>query len=365
VRGKLSGLKMLQGYSAYEVAMLNGFKGTEEEWLASLKGKGIEGIAEIGGGQLVDGDRVTSRWTDYRITFTDGKTMDYRVYGGADGKRGERGASITNIFLKEVTDEGNVYYIQVGQDIYPFTAPKGDKGDPGERGEPGKDGAMSFEELTDEQRESLRGEPGQPGEKGNPFTYEDFTPEQLEALRGEPGKDGTMRFEDLTAEQKESLRGEPGQPGNPGQDGEDGVGISNIQYTQASGNYASNTLRIYTTDGKNYSFSVKNGGQGNPGQDGIDGKDGADGAPATINGVNALTLATGTGLSGSQSGNTYTLSLASHDQAASTITAGTFAGQVVAKSDAQTPGTSLLRNSKIVSADTDPTVNGEINWTYA
>lgn len=28
------------------------------------------------------------------------------------------------------------------------------------------------------------------GEKGDPFTYEDFTPEQLEALKGEPGKDG-------------------------------------------------------------------------------------------------------------------------------------------------------------------------------
>jgi len=55
---------------------------------------------------------------------------------------------------------------------------------------------------------------------------------------------------------------------------------------------------------------------------------------------------------------------AAHNQAASTITAGTFAGQVVANSSGQTVGTSLLRNSKLVSADTTPTVNGEINWTY-
>ena len=54
----------------------------------------------------------------------------------------------------------------------------------------------------------------------------------------------------------------------------------------------------------------------------------------------------------------------SHNQAASTITAGTFAGQVVANSSGQTPGTSLLRNSKLVSAETNPTVNGEICWTY-
>ena len=55
---------------------------------------------------------------------------------------------------------------------------------------------------------------------------------------------------------------------------------------------------------------------------------------------------------------------ASHNQAASTITAGTFAGQVVANGSGQTPGTSLLRNSRLVSADTNPTVNGEICWTY-
>ena len=59
---------------------------------------------------------------------------------------------------------------------------------------------------------------------------------------------------------------------------------------------------------------------------------------------------------------------ASHNQAASTITAGTFAGQVVANASGQTPGTSLLRNSKLVpmssSANPNPTVNGEICWQY-
>lgn len=54
----------------------------------------------------------------------------------------------------------------------------------------------------------------------------------------------------------------------------------------------------------------------------------------------------------------------SHNQAADTITAGTFAGQVAANSSAQTPDTSLLRNSRLVSADTAPTVNGEICWKY-
>lgn len=43
---------------------------------------------------------------------------------------------------------------------------------------------------------------------------------------------------------------------------------------------------------------------------------------------------------------------------------GTFGGTVSAGSTYQDPATSLLRNSKLVSSDTTPTVNGEINWTY-
>ena len=54
----------------------------------------------------------------------------------------------------------------------------------------------------------------------------------------------------------------------------------------------------------------------------------------------------------------------SHEQAASTITAGTFAGAVVANSASQSPSTSLLRNSKLATEDTAPAHNGEICWTY-
>jgi len=50
--------------------------------------------------------------------------------------------------------------------------------------------------------------------------------------------------------------------------------------------------------------------------------------------------------------------------AASEIGAGTLAGEVVASTSSQAPDTALLRNSKLVSTDTNPTVNGEIYWTY-
>lgn len=70
---------------------------------------------------------------------------------------------------------------------------KGDKGDP-----------FTYDQFTPAQLEGLK---GSKGDKGNPFTYSDFTSEQLEALRGPRGEKGDpLRFEDLTEEQKESLK---------------------------------------------------------------------------------------------------------------------------------------------------------------
>lgn len=50
------------------------------------------------------------------------------------------------------------------------------KGDKGDKGEP-----FTYEDFTSEQLETLK------GEQGEPFTYEDFTPEQLEGLKSKDG----------------------------------------------------------------------------------------------------------------------------------------------------------------------------------
>jgi endonuclease YncB( thermonuclease family) len=136
----------------------------------------------------------------------------------------------------------------------------------GPQGPAGKDGTMRFEELTEEQRESLR---GPKGDQGHAFTYEDFTAEQLEALRGPKGADGTMTFADLTAEQKESLRGPAGKDGAPF------------------------TYEDFTAEQL----------------EALRGSKGADGAAATINGVNALTLTAASPLALEQNGGTATLKL--------------------------------------------------------
>ena len=56
--------------------------------------------------------------------------------------------------------------------------PKGDMGLTGPQGEPFK-----YEDFTPEQLEALKVK-GDKGDKGDAFTYADFTPEQLEALKG-------------------------------------------------------------------------------------------------------------------------------------------------------------------------------------
>lgn len=59
--------------------------------------------------------------------------------------------------------------------------------------------------------------------KGDPFLYEDFTPEQLEGLRGPQGEPGPLTFADFTPEQIETLRGPQGVKGATGSRGPQGI----------------------------------------------------------------------------------------------------------------------------------------------
>ena len=76
--------------------------------------------------------------------------------------------------LEEGKDATATAELVEGKLIITIGIPKGDKGDTGETG---ADGTVSFDDLTDEQKESLK------GEKGDSFTFEDFTDEELEELQ--------------------------------------------------------------------------------------------------------------------------------------------------------------------------------------
>lgn len=60
----------------------------------------------------------------------------------------------------------------------------------------GKDGVDGYTPIKNV--DYFDGKKGDKGDKGDPFTYEDFTPEQLEALKGEDGKDYILTDADKT-----------------------------------------------------------------------------------------------------------------------------------------------------------------------
>ena len=135
---------------------------------------------------------------------------------------------------------------------------KGPAGPQGPQGPKGADGTMTFEDLTPEQKASLKGDkgdkgdtgaagpqgdPGPKGDKGDPGPKGDKGdtgetgaqgpqgiqgPKGDKGDKGEPGPqgpkgaDGTMTFEELTPEQKAQLKGDKGDPGEQGIQGEKG-----------------------------------------------------------------------------------------------------------------------------------------------
>ncbi len=102
---------------------------------------------------------------------------------------------------------------------------KGDKGDPGEKGEP-----FTYDDFTPEQLNGLKGDGSKvtdvttlengnvqvtfndsttveipKGDKGDSFTYDDFTESQLQALKGPKGDTGVVDWSNITEEQKQTL----------------------------------------------------------------------------------------------------------------------------------------------------------------
>lgn len=75
-------------------------------------------------------------------------------------------------------------------DLQYLTGPKGDRGDRGETGPRGADGVMRFENLTSQQRESLRGPQGVQGERGQQGLQGIQGPQGLPGPTGPRGPEG-------------------------------------------------------------------------------------------------------------------------------------------------------------------------------
>ena len=139
---------------------------------------------------------------------------------GDKGEKGDTGAS--NVLTIGSVTSGAAPAVTITGDspnqVLNFVLEKGDKGEQGPRGERGPIGPQGLQgeqgiqglpgEKGEQGEPGARGEKGEKGdkgdkgEKGNAFTYADFTPDQLAALKGEKGDTGPQ-----------------GEPGPPGKDG--------------------------------------------------------------------------------------------------------------------------------------------------
>ena len=118
-----------------------------------------------------------------------------------------------------------------------------------------KTGTVTTISITDKEGTKIAtindGVIGKDGEKGDPFTYEDFTVEQLKSLRGEKGDDGYTPQKNIDYF-----------------DGKDGTSVTVSNVTTSTADGGSNVVTF--SDGK--TLTVKNGSKGSTGSKGADGK---------------------------------------------------------------------------------------------
>ena len=206
---------------------------------------------------------------------------------GFDGKDGQAGLSGKGFIWDEHAEKINLEiknnsltFDKLTDDqkesLRGFKGPRGQRGKPGEQGVPGNNGhdglpgkdgldgkdgqSFDFDLLSEDQKKEIRGPRGLRGQRGKPG---------LDGLNGEKGLDGKdgldgkhFTFEDLTDDQKKAIKGERGLRGYKGIRGLEGKpGVAGI-------------------DGKPGIHGL-NGTNGKDGKDGANGQDGED-APYVV-----------------------------------------------------------------------------------
>lgn len=230
---------------------------------------GPQGIQGVQGNPGVDGQNATITGATASVSNTTGtpsvkvtlggtesqRSFDFQFTGikGEKGDKGDKGDAFT---YDDFTEE----------QLQGLVGPKGDQGiqgiqgPQGEKGETGTTGAQG-----------PQGETGATGPKGDPFTYEDFTPEQLQALKGPKGDSGTnATITGLTA----SVDGSTGTP--------------NVQVTVGGTESARSFVLAFTGLKGETGATGLQGPQGEKGEQGVKGDTGSQG-PAGTDGQDGIT----------------------------------------------------------------------------
>jgi hypothetical protein len=118
---------------------------------------------------------------DYPTNAVSFNTEFGEVYRVGNGGSGEDGAT----FIPTVDVDGIISW--ENDKGLPNPEPRNIKGQKGDKGDKGEDGYTP-----------IKGVDYFDGVKGDPFTYEDFTTEQLEALKGKDGQDYVLTSADKT-----------------------------------------------------------------------------------------------------------------------------------------------------------------------
>lgn len=165
------------------------------------------------------------------MRFEDLTDIQKEALRGLRGIQGPRGKAMV---FDDLTTEQRVL----------LKGEKGARGESGQNGAVGPQGAMgrgfTFNDFTEGQLEIIRGERGLKGDKGDVLTFEELSDAQKQVLRGEKGErghkgDAGERGErgrvgptgPIGHEGKQGPRGLPGVPGAKGEKGESGeVGIN-------------------------------------------------------------------------------------------------------------------------------------------
>lgn len=339
----------------------NWWIGTMDTGVAAAGRDGFDG--EDGNGiERIDFKETTAAGNVYTVLLTNGASYEITAPVGAagrDGNDGAAGVGIKNIVFKGNNDTGYVYTINLTDGTkYDFTAPRGPQGTGGGggSGEAGSDG-VGIQSIQLKQETAT----------GNTYTIllTDGNSYDFTAPAGPVGKDGSS-----------------------GSNGKDGTSVTVSSVSESTVDGGTNVVTF--SDGKK--LNVKNGSKGSDGAAGADGKTPVKGTDYFTNAdkqeiaqAAAALVEVPDGFSGDYNdlkNIPSTFTPAAHNQAASTITsgtfaaaripdlaaskitAGTFAGQVVANASGQDAGSYVVRNSKISASEETPTVNGQICWKY-
>lgn len=228
--------------SGYYTVQLRGTRGSKVRHTNTIR---------VAVGRSLSGDE---NWPEIPSEFTQIEQRVYEAMHSAENSAAAAAASEANVAMGAtppvIGENGNWFvwnmeskaYVDSGQYAggqAPYVGENGNwfirETDTGVSATGPKGDPFTYEDFTAEQLEALRGpqgiqgERGETGPQGAAFTYEDFTPGQLEGLRGPQGETGPAGPQgpqgekgDTGATGPQGPKGDKGDPGNDGAQGPKG-----------------------------------------------------------------------------------------------------------------------------------------------